>query len=401
MSEQSVVEPSHAGHESRVTSLDGLRGVAALLVVFHHVALASITSIAQAYLDVPPKTGTVAWVFYSTPVHILWGGADGVLLFFVLSGYVLTLPALKRGVGWLDVSYYPRRLIRLYLPVWGALILAVAIHRSVSHAPITGATWWLNAHSIGLAPAAGLDLASLLHLPYNGAGFTTVLWSLRWEMWFSLLLPALVLIPITTRGRPRLAVGWSAVALVVIGVGSAKSVAYLQFMPGFVLGSLLAFHIDRVKAVIGRVGRFAVTTGVVIGAILLVSPEELASVRHTIDLQVALAFVGASLLLVVALMPGWFASFLSSPPIHWLGIRSFSLYLVHEPVVVALAFAFGGHPNPELLFLTAVPTSLLLCDLFYRAVERPSIHLARLTGQWVLSKFNGRSAVRSRARSAI
>lgn len=198
-----------------------------------------------------------------------------------------------------------------------------------------------------------------------------------------------------------MAVGWSAVALVVIGVGSAKSVAYLQFMPGFVLGSLLAFHIDRVKAVIGRVGRFAVTTGVVIGAILLVSPEELASVRHTIDLQVALAFVGASLLLVVALMPGWFASFLSSPPIHWLGIRSFSLYLVHEPVVVALAFAFGGHPNPELLFLTAVPTSLLLCDLFYRAVERPSIHLARLTGQWVLSKFNGRSAVRSRARSAI
>ncbi len=48
-----------------------------------------------------------------------------MLVFFVLSGLVVALPALRKGFSWR--AYYPARLARLYLPIWGSLALAAAL----------------------------------------------------------------------------------------------------------------------------------------------------------------------------------------------------------------------------------------------------------------------------------
>ena len=66
--------------------------------------------------------GVVWWVTF-TPFHILWAGSEAVAVFFVLSGFVLTRAAAGTSFSWR--AYYPSRLLRLYLPVAGALVFAL------------------------------------------------------------------------------------------------------------------------------------------------------------------------------------------------------------------------------------------------------------------------------------
>ena len=89
-----------SGSRGRIASLDGLRGLAAATVLFTHVLLAGIAFHAYDARDAP-----------------VWAGNVAVGVFFVLSGFVLTLPSTRRAENW--VAYYPARLLRLYLPVWG------------------------------------------------------------------------------------------------------------------------------------------------------------------------------------------------------------------------------------------------------------------------------------------
>jgi peptidoglycan/LPS O-acetylase OafA/YrhL len=64
----------------------------------------------------------------------------------------------------------------------------------------------------------------------------------------------------------------------------------------------------------------------------------------------------------------------------WLGKRSFSLYLVHEPIVVTVAYLLGGRPSLWMELGLAIPLSLLAAEVFGRFVEQPSLHLARNFG---------------------
>ncbi len=86
---------------------------------------------------------------------------------------------------------------------------------------------------------------------------------------------------------------------------------------------------------------------------------------------------GACLAVVAALVCASLARALVSRPMQWVGKRSYSLYLVHEPLVVALAFAVGGRPGGLPFSVLALTASLLTAGVFFRAVEAPSHRLAR------------------------
>ena len=69
------------------------------------------------------------------------------------------------------------------------------------------------------------------------------------------------------------------------------------------------------------------------------------------------------------------------PSIQWLGTRSFSLYLVHEPIVVSAAFLFLRPTDPLPTLLVGVPLALAVAEVFHRLVEAPSHRLSRRAGQ--------------------
>lgn len=106
---------------NRVSSLDGVRGLAAVVVLLHH-AIASLGPLGDVYFSRPAPAG-LEWLVNS-PLHLIWAGPEAVYVFFILSGVVLTLPALRRRYEW--KSYYPARLLRLYIPVLAAIAFTLA-----------------------------------------------------------------------------------------------------------------------------------------------------------------------------------------------------------------------------------------------------------------------------------
>jgi peptidoglycan/LPS O-acetylase OafA/YrhL len=366
--------------KSRDAGLDGLRGVAACVVVLGHVLVASSAELANGQLipggNLDP---TVNSVLLYTPLHLFWAGREAVVVFFVLSGFVLAAgPA--RGRPFEAARYYPHRLLRLYLPVWGALLLAWGAHLLVRGD--VGGTWWLDAHTDGLSTHAAIQDVFLL----GGAGtfaLLGVLWSLHWEVVFSLLLPLFLLLGWTARRALWVGVAL-AVAVMLIG---GRDHQWAQFLPSFMLGTLLAFGWEDLAALRGR--RLVTPALVLVSVLGLTAPwwirlNTWVVTGHREDaadrIALVLTALGACAALLLPLMVGRARELLEARPVHYLGTRSFSLYLVHEPVVVVAAFALGGSPTTLALAVTALPAALLLTEGFYRLVERPSHLFARRVG---------------------
>lgn len=365
----------------RLPGLDGLRGVAALVVLVHHSLL--LTPALMAVHDDPaaPRSALVQ-AFSATPLHLLWEGEVAVQVFFVLSGFVLTVAATRAQHRW--GPYNPQRLLRLYVPVWAAVVLAVALRLAVPRGDTAGLSPWLTYH--GDLGRAGV-LADLVLLAGPTGSTMTALWSLRWEVLFSLLLPLFVLAATRLRHWAPLVVGalaavaWVGAVTGPVDAPYALGAAYQ--LPLFALGCVLAAGRDRIAAVTGR-WRTGAWAALLVLAVLLATSYwllDLGGLRADVPtalvaLTRVLQALGAALLVVAALGP--LARPLRHPALHWLGTRSFSLYLVHEPVVVATGY-LTGWTSPLVLVVT-VPVSLVLAEGFFRAVERPSHRLARGVG---------------------
>jgi peptidoglycan/LPS O-acetylase OafA/YrhL len=384
----------------RLPSLDGLRGFAALVVLTHHVVMAGVPLLAAAYVA-GSHTAATGWadVLTYSPLHLLWAGEEFVLVFFALSGFVLTMPTV-RGRGFSPARYYPYRLLRLYGPVWAAILFAVALRSLMPHEVVHDASWWLNAHAESVN-AWQLEHDGTLVFGTGGFAATSVLWSLRWEVLFSLFLPVFLFIGTRTRGMP-----WVVAAVCFTALALSGSHDSLRFMPAFLLGSLMAFQIDRLRvwglrlqdpSLANRAVKLGllVACAIAMTSIWWIQPRS-AALEHALR---AVVTAGACVAVALPLLLGSVRSFLETPVMRWAGSRSFSLYLVHEPIVVASAFALGGTANVALLAAIAVPVSLVAADGFFRVAERPIHRWSRAFGQWVEARVSALSAASRRSRS--
>ena len=96
--------------------------------------------------------------------------------------------------------------------------------------------------------------------------------------------------------------------------------------------------------------------------------------------------VGVCLVVWLFGCTGAAGAFGTTGAMRWLGRRSFSLYLVHEPIVVTVAYLLGATRNAALVLVTGLPVSLLVAEVFGRVCEVPSHRLAQRVG----SRFSGR-----------
>ncbi len=354
---------------TRLTSLDGLRGVAASIVMLYHLTL-----VARPFIDTKTR-GDLWWWLTATPLKLFTAGTEAVLVFFVLSGLVVTLPALKEGFGW--AGYYGARLLRLYLPVWGALGFAALLVALVPRdaASVTAHAWISSANSTSITVPEWLGEASLWQASYN---IDNVLWSLRWELVFSLALPLFVIAARAVRQHWQLAVG---LAIVLTITGRLVSLDALVYLPVFFLGTLIAIRLGALREWAGRrSGVFwAVATSVSLALLIaswLARPLENSTGAK---LMWGLSGVGAAGLVLIAIGSPFAGRMLSAVVPRWLGKVSFSLYLVQAPVIATLAFALGDDHWP-LIAGIGIPLCVATAWLFYLAVEKPSHRLARHFG---------------------
>ncbi len=373
--------PAPTGSE-RLTSLDGLRGLAAFVVVVHHCVLALPSLVGQ--LD-GPDPGAASWWLTYTPAHLLWAGGEAVLVFFVLSGLVLALPHLRppRPGTWLP--YYLKRSVRLYVPVIGAVVLTGVVVALVPRAVDPAQGWWMNAHAVPVQLSTLAHDAALLD---DTGWLNSALWSLRYEVFFSLFLPVFVVLV-----RQLSAPLWASVPMVLFACGWAAAHGHelLSYMFVFAVGALLAQRLPTLRAWADRIDRSAPAPWLwlsVAGAGLLVLLGEWWMKLFVSDWTLWLpvgrpaGVLGAAVLVFCFLHCGPMRAFGDSRLLQWLGTVSFSLYLVHEPIVVSVATMTPPTARGVLLVLAVgIPVSLGVAVVFHRLIERPSQVLAGRVGQ--------------------
>ena len=299
------------------------------------------------------------------------------MMFFMLSGFVLTKALRDRGFALSARSWAvwaAQRTIRLCLPVTVSVALSVILYAAVFDGtwPMEGA--WLREAVWQRPPTlemAALD-GALLSLDGDGFALNNVLWSLVHEWRFSMLLPLLLAAPVLgARGTALLVLaatavsswaggryGWSLFAGASV-VGTVK--ASLYFSLPFVLGMALE---------LGGAARLAADRWLTVLGLAAV----LGLCRNGSDYAI---FIASAILIWLALQPGSLQRALRHPAFRFLGTVSFSLYLVHVPILAALQHGLHGRLPVVAIWGIGVLTSLLAAWVFHRAVERPAHRLAQ------------------------
>lgn len=346
--------------KTRLRSLDGLRGIAAVVVVLQHCVLL-LPQVSWAYFGGRTDDGWPAWITYS-PLHLFWMGTEAVYVFFVISGIVLTRLAMGTNFTWR--RYYPSRLIRLYGPtILSVLLGSLIIFFTVDKTVLT--TRWLESrHGFYSLTDYLKDFTLIL----GDSGRIGPLWSLQYEVLFSLLLPLYLLL---RKVRP-----WIGLVIIstLIVVGALIAFEPLYYLPFFGLGVMMAQNWD---VLVARATKLLETRAWVgwcsfVAALFLIMSHWLVAawvdsfLVRAITLPFILLGVCALVLLAETFSP--LIRFFSSRVVAWLGLISFSLYLVHEPIIIGAAFLTRG---AVWAVITAVVLSFVVAQLFYMFLERP------------------------------
>lgn len=351
-------------HGNRNHALDGLRGLAAMSVLTFHV---------WDYARPVPHV-----VFDSPMDYVLNEGRLGLILFFVLSGFLLYRPwveAALRGRGQPNLRrYLIRRAARIMPAYYLAVIGSVVLLWGASATP-----------GVHLPPVASLPLFAIFAQNYTASTVLSLdppTWTLAVEASFYLALP-LVGIASTrlgdSRGRQLLP------PLAVIAAGLAWNTAtgptlpFDKFLPAalpyFGVGMLAAVWFDGRQMTRRGAGWLLVTgSGAVLidGALhsgmcpTLIEPF----VSRTLhDFPAAAGF--AAVVAVAAGRPT--RLLLSSRPLVALGAVSYGVYLWHLPLLLALRSenALPLHLIPALAVV--LPITLAVATLSWLALERPII----------------------------
>ena len=338
----------------------------------------------------------------SSPLsRVLWFIADTrhswVIIFFVLSGYLVGGKMLLRADRFDFKAYAIARFARIYVVLLPALALTAlldgAAHILAPHSPIYAGDW-ANGLFGDVPPFARYGLhevmASLLSLENAiGApmGSDGPLWSLGFEWMFYFAFPALVLLAdavarLTGLPRPacRSVLLAGSVALLAARHMPYAGLLWLIWMGGAVAHVLV--EQDRSITLIRWLGgRLCV-----IGFALTLKLD-----HHYTDAVIGLGFV-----MFLSLYPvgerGW------APRLdHRLSAASYSLYLIHLPLIAFLCMALNNHGLLPLGGLPLGPTSLgLLAGLglvvaaataaFYLTFERHTVAVRKALSQWLGAK---------------
>jgi peptidoglycan/LPS O-acetylase OafA/YrhL len=319
----------------RVHYLDGLRAIAVLLVVVYHTVRTA---------NMP---GPLA--------RFLSHGNHGVDLFFILSGFCLSYPTLAKlrrdkQASFGIARYAAHRIVRIVPPYWLAIVATLIFGFVITRLgyPLP----WSYGHFTTLSvvqQAFFMDQSMYTHAQFLSAPFWTLPVEFRWYFLFPI-----VLLLWTKSARAFALVGVAAYLSLATMAGSIDA----TYLPAFLLGIVAAdVHVKQI-----RFGwwPFAIVIPVVLYA--LVTPIMAENPRDVIPVWYLAAF---AFVIAAGELP-WMTRLLSIRALTTVGLASYSIYLIHDPVVT---FAIERGMQPALAATLAVAAGFA----FWWFAERPFV----------------------------
>ncbi len=378
----------------RIHSLDSLRGVAAFSVLLYHCYLVSYllqNSIDNtlATLSFPLRT------IISLSINLFTSGHSAVILFFVLSGFVLTISLLTRKQSY--KTFILRRIFRIYPVLFISIIIAFLLHLFIGQNPIPlyAQPQWYQYYVAGPIKITIGDL--LGHLALTGirpghSFLNSPIWSLVHEMRISLIFPLLVLLlsmdkklaMFITLGFFLSIFGEMASNFMVMAkyvktinvvifetplYSILQTIYYLVF---FLMGIGLAIKREKIYTAINKLPEAAKFISVIIAVIFLIYFDSV-----TTSFVDYLRGIGAIMLIAFAYSWDRFKVWLSMPIFVWLGKISYSLYIVHWLIIYSV-FELLGNSIPLWQCVAAtIILSLISAQLMSKFVEYPCINFGK------------------------
>jgi peptidoglycan/LPS O-acetylase OafA/YrhL len=367
-------------HESTyLHQLESLRGVAILLVFAFHVY-----GVTFGKTDHQP----------SLALSYITGGNTGVTLFFVLSGFLLSLPWLEHLAGRRAeppgiINFYVARTLRI-VPLYQLTVLFSVL--------MTGAF------------AVGAKAAAFLFVGFDIFPYSVVWWTLATEVQFYILLP-LAFWAWSHNGLTRALLlaallGWAALYtyLMVLQNLPASEISYFYTkslfgrLPAFLIGIAAAVLYLKMKpAASPRVAAIPVRAAaslsfallfVILGLLLQAvtgmgegEAEKSWHLHHSYE-----ALLWAGMVLCLVLVQPLASALIVNRPLAVVGKLSYSLYLVHVPILFYLIYPAKNAAGPDAylqsvqawwLPLLALALSLGLSLLTYKTIELPFLNLKK------------------------
>jgi peptidoglycan/LPS O-acetylase OafA/YrhL len=387
--------------------LDGLRGLAALQVVFLHYFSAFLP--ATVYALGPQHFEWEATFSHSAFSYPL-AGYSAVDLFFVMSGFVLAQSFIKARVPvWHSAL---KRFVRLFIPVAVATVIAASLSPAIHHwqdeaLSVSGSGWladiYLNPMSwrtvskdVFLSSMlVGYDGPSLLQSliapfrlpifsPQNFA-LNAPMWTLHGEFWGSMLVLFLAL------AFKRLPAIWFAAMIVLLLAFTGTSLLSV-----FVIGFLIYLARRHLLGLHGYLTSGVLSVTLLGAGVWLCVDRRVPEIAHLNNALAGYSHLGAitddlfqdsigAVLVFLAVMVGpVFRRALSLPLLRFLGRLSFSIYLLHFPIMLSLGGAVFAAISPY-GYLAGVAASIavgtactLICAYWFEQwVDAPSISLSR------------------------
>jgi peptidoglycan/LPS O-acetylase OafA/YrhL len=359
--------------KNRIEQLDSIRGLASIIVVFHHL-----------FLVFP----MMPFLLRISPMKVIVNGHASVIMFFVLSGFVLSLPFLK-GSTTTYRSFVIKRVIRIYIPYLASIFLAVLMASLLSGKHIQGmGTFFTETWQTGITFKLFIEHLFLVYNP-DFFAYNSVTWSLVHEMRISLFFPLLALCIIRYNWKVNLFICLLLSSPSVLKELLPLSYRYeslvdtMHYTSFFILGALLAKNKGALTTIYlqwskKRKWSILIFTFLLYGySTTFTSTILKLGLTYGIVVGDYVASIGASAFIIYAIGSIKLSSLLMKKQFLFLGQISYSLYLIHCVALLSFIYLFYGSLPHWLFYIITICTSLLLATISWRYIEKPSIALGK------------------------
>ncbi|WP_242215416.1 acyltransferase [Bacillus cereus group sp. BfR-BA-01383] len=358
----------------RIKELDSIRGLAAITVLIGHFCLM-----------LPSLPNSVKF----SPLRFLWAGGEAVIVFYVLSGFVLSMALYHSKTNYW--GYLIKRFVRIYIPYYCWIIITFALFILFSPYEVIGLRDWFYDRWQGSITKLDIINHFVLLNNFFTENYNPVIWSLAQEMRISIVFPLLFLLfyKMSWKKTILFALSFSLISIFLnmLHIGKAEGfynghADTLHFTSMFMVGMLLFKHQEKLIYLYKNMKKFKKGFLIALGIILYLYSILIYGFSRngtTFLLKDWGVVIGVSIFIIMAMSNLKVKAFLNKNVFVYLGEISYSIYLCHFPIMMVL-FKLLYSKIPIFFLLILCITMTILCSIVsYHLIEKKCINWAKQT----------------------